>query len=183
MNIEDLNPKDYMPDLNTVIDAHIQGVHNNLSAGCKSFSPKLIIEVIDPFNDHKREIIVVMVNADFNDHDTKHDIMESLGKKCYDEQKMPVSISMASECWMSKNQDGIRPSEADDRIEAISIAALGIDRSSDMQMMIFKRDREQNIIEGAFVRYSEGKCESPLLESFYRGFWNEFDKREKGARR
>lgn len=179
-SFEELN---LTPDLSTVIDAHIQGVHNNLADGCKDFAPKLIIEAVDPFaDDSKRELIICLVNADFNDHDVKHDIMEQLGREVYHKQKLPISVSLATECWMSKTI-GVRPSEADDRIEAISIAAMGIDRSSDMQMMPFKRDKEQNIIEGAFMRYSGGKCESPLLESFYRGFWNEFDKREKGVRR
>lgn len=182
MNITD--PESIKPDLSLIIDAHIAGTHGVLADGCKDFRPKLIVQAIDPFSgDDKPQFIAIIILDDFNEPEEKHGIMEKLGREFYDRQKLPVSVSLASEAWLSGNQEGIRPSEADDRREVIIVFALGIDGTTDMQMMPFKRDKKGNIIEGPFIRYSGGIAACDLLEYFYAGFWGEYEKKEKGMRR
>lgn len=182
-SFEDLN---LTPDLPSIMDAHISGTHGALSDGCKSFCPKIIVEAIDPFSpDAKRDIICIVVDQDFNDSEKKHGIMRQIGEMFYKNGKLPLSVSLASEAWLSNNQENIAPSQADDRRECIVISALGIDKSTDMQLMPFRRDKQQNIIEGAFVKYSGGEVKSALLESFYHGFWEayeEVENKRKGRR-
>lgn len=180
------DPSLFKPDLSDIIEAHIAGTHGVLSDGCKNFCPKLIVQAIDPFKGDKPEVeyICIIITADgFNEPDKKHGIMEKLGREFYNKQKLPLSVSMTSEAWLSKNQEGIRPSEADDRREVIILSALGIDGTTELQMMPFKRDKKGCIIEGPFIRYSEGVAQCDLLESFYAGFWGEYEKKEKGMRR
>lgn len=175
----------FKPGLGDIIDAHIAGTHGILADGCKNFCPKLIVQAIDPFKCEKPEpeYICVIIADDFNEPDEKHGVMEKIGREFYHKQKLPLSVSMTSEAWRSSNQEGIRPSESDDRQEVIILSALGIDGSTELQMMPFKRDKKQNIIEGPFIRHSGGIVECRLLESFYAGFWGEYGKEEKGMRR
>lgn len=179
MNITD--PESIKPDLSALMEFHIAGTHGVLKDGCKTFCPKLIIQTLDPREGEKAEpkYICVIIAKGFNEPDEKHGIMERMGREMFDKMLLPLSVSLASECWLSNNQEGIMPSQSDDRREAISIGAMGIDRSSELQVMPFKRDKQQNIIEGPFVRYSGGVAESPLLESFYRGFFEVMEERDR----
>lgn len=179
------DPSLLKPDLSDIIDAHIAGTHGVLADGCKTFCPKLIVQAIDPFKGEKPEpeYICVIITDDFSEPEDKHGIMKKLGREFYHEQKLPLSVSMTSEAWLSNNREGIRPSESDDRQEVIILSALGIDGTAELQMMPFKRDKQQNIIEGPFIRHSGGVTECRLLESFYAGFWGEYEKKEKGMRR
>lgn len=180
----DHNSPLFKPDLSNLIDAHISGTHGVLSDGCKDFCPKIIVQAIDPLKGDAPEVeyICIIVDQDFNEPEEKHGIMEKLGREFYHNQKLPLSVSMTSEAWLSHQLD-VRPSESDDRKEVIVLAAMGIDGSTEFQVMPFKRDKTGSIIEGPFIRHSGGVAQCDLLQSFYAGFWGEYEKKEKGMRR
>lgn len=170
-------------DLQQLIDMHIQCM---LPEGeeIKSFAPTLIVQHFDPALD-KSGLDVIVLAMGFNEPEEKHMTLKQLGKKYYDDRKLPSGIALASEAWIS-SQITSRPSEADDRKEVIIIAAQGLvkggpDYLRSGGLMPLNRDKKGNILRSTFIQMDDVKMVSGLLDYFYRGFFGEM-LREKGTR-
>lgn len=170
-------------DLQQLIDMHIRCMLPD-DEEVKSFSPTLIVQHFDPANGESGLDVIVLA-MDFNEPEEKHSTLEKLGKKYYDDRKLPCGVAMASEAWVS-SQLNSRPSEADDRKEVIFIAAQGVIKGGPDYLraggfMPLNRDKKGNIIRGTFFQSDNMEMKSGLLDHFYRGFFGESLK-DKGRR-
>lgn len=162
--------------LQELVEAHIKCIHEHLKAGTDSFAPTLLVESIRPLEEDAdaRHLDVIVIAVDEKAHEKRHEIMETLGKKYHDEQRLPLGIAFASEAWTSTTLH-CRPSEADDRQEVLFIAAKSINGEAIMQTMPLARDKDGNIIEAAFVARDEwSDAHTFLLDSFFAGFWKPY---------
>lgn len=161
-------------NLQELVESHIKCIHEHIKGGAKSFTATLLVESIEPLKSETEKGLDVIIIGTIDDN--RFEVMEQLGAKYYNEERVPLGIAFAGEAWMS-NQTHCKPSESDDRQEVIFIAAKTINGKAIMQCMPFKRDKDGNIIETAFIERSGGAAHTNLLDHFFRGFFKDWSGR------
>lgn len=149
--------------------------------GDDSFMPHVFVhhrELTEGLQLGEIETTVCAIAQNFSDHDEKHMVMRSLGKKFQLEHKIPVAVFLATEAWMSKAiKDGKREYEnlADDpnRTEVLVIAGSTMMRDETIGVSIPVKRDEKNLMQRAGENEVNNKMESALLGSFFRGYFED----------
>ncbi len=150
--------------------------------GHKNFMPCLIIHAREVANEQGQlsdmETIIVGIDQDFNDPESKHKILRAIGRKVYTERLIPAAVFVAAEAWASTAVDPVTnepiygaPSMDPNRQEVLVVSGISISKEDKIGIMIpVKRDAE-----GVMQRDGENdedlEVEAPLLDHFWRGYF------------
>lgn len=147
--------------------------------GTDSFMPHVFVhhrELTEALQLGEIEHTVCGIAQNFNDHDEKHMVMRSLGRKFYQERKFPAAVFMATEAWISKaSKDGKPeydyPSQDPNRAEVLIIAGGTLMGDETIGVSIPVKRDEKNLMQRGGENVVCDKIESALLGSFFRGYF------------
>jgi len=137
--------------------------------------PELVVMTKDM--DLKEEITLLLIASGFNESEEKHKILFGVGRKFYEDQKIPVAIILASEAWCSKraeNEDwkDCQPRHDPMRTEGIIVAGQSMDQKQCMTIMTpVKRDEKNRIVIDGDSDESDGAAFF-LISHFWRGYFS-----------
>jgi hypothetical protein len=137
----------------------------------ESLMPYLVIKT----KDRPEEVTTTIcaIAADFNEHDEKHALINRLGQKFYANKTIPVFVALASEAWRAEYPAGaehVEPRHHPGRVEVVHVVGRAFGPKACWHTaMLIGRDAANMIVPGAWEDITP--VESPLLDSFYRGFF------------
>jgi len=147
----------------------------------QGLNPELVVMTKDM--DLKEEITVLIIDTDFNDSEEKQRIMFDIGKKFYEDRKIPIAVVFASEAWCSKRpKEGdwpdIQPRHDPLKTEAIIVTGAGMNQKQRMTIRIpVKRDKDNNIvIDGESDEFEEAVMF--IVDHFWRGYFSKAMEKE-----
>jgi hypothetical protein len=147
------------------------------SFGKKSVPPLLSLEFRQIKDGMPGDVegALIVVDADFGDHDAKREMLQKVGAQCFVKGWYLVSVMMSSEAWMSsrKKEDpdfSLPPSKDPNRKECIMIAGRTLMGEIKMGHMIpVERDKDDNMIKGGEPT-STSELDTLLLDHVLIGF-------------
>jgi hypothetical protein len=154
-------------DLVTLIKVTQDGATSN-AEGDTSLMPCLLVRTVN--DEGKIETGLLVIAANFNDHDEKRLILEGMGAKLYQMRRLPIAACLVTEAWKSPMGEG-QPRDHPNKQECLMIQAISI-QSPGEPMHLFSdapvtRDRSNKMHVGKWTDPVEGEC--ILLLSLWHG--------------
>lgn len=86
---------------------------------CEGLAPMIAVLVTDV--NGKRSIGLFQIDRDFNTYEQKREVMHMVGKTCYDNKTIPLAAAIASEAWLSiqENMENLIPASQDPKRQEV----------------------------------------------------------------
>lgn len=157
---------------------HIRWVADCLADGDHDSWVPMLAVMAKASVDDPPEMIMYALAVDFNEQEEKHAAMTKVGKDVYDKMKIPVAAVLSAEVWGQKRRLGTNapycePRHDPAREEGICIFGMRLQKGAPRAISAFapvERTSNGMIAIGEFGEI-ETECRSPLLEVFFRGFY------------
>lgn len=167
-------------ELRALLDDHREWVRRCLTdAPARGWMPKLTA-LTQSAADGPREVVIVALAADFNEHGEKREAMRAAGKAMYEARRAPLAVAFSSEAWRSEQRKGvplIQPRDDPARQEIIVVVATTIrgDRVLHTHLPV-TRAADGTMALGEAGEVLEGG-EANVLRPFFAGFLEEAARR------
>lgn len=118
------------------------------------------------------ELTLCSLCVPFNEGFEKRSALSGIGRKFYEEGKLPLAVFLCSEAWFAPSRPGVQPRDCPDRREVILVFGLSLGRRFSAIISIPVRRDEANrmVPDGDAIESLDGK--PTLLDAFYAGFFS-----------
>jgi len=143
--------------------------------GTKTYAPTVFLKYRTANDDDSLseiKLAVFVIDGDFNNGETKNEVMYKIGREIFKYQLLPVGIFFASEAWMSRLNDGkTMPSQDPNRQEVIICAGRTVSNKHSVGLSIpIKRNKDGTIMADG-EKIKTDKIQTGLLERLLAGYF------------